>query len=159
MELYFLRHGAAASRVGWTDDDALRPLTDRGREEVGRMATLLARTAPALDAVLTSPYIRAAQTADIVAEHLSLQDKVTSDASITPGFDEARLTKVVGRFAGAKALLVVGHEPDFSTIIGRLTGARIVLKKGGMALVETPGRSLHRATLVWLVQPGLVGGA
>jgi phosphohistidine phosphatase len=157
MELYFLRHGAAAPRADWTDDDALRPLTEQGREDVARMAALLARTAPALDAIITSPYVRASQTADIVAQHLNLQDKVVPDARITPGFDEARLAKVVKQYPEAKALLLVGHEPDFSITIRELTGGRVVLKKGGMAFVDTPGISLKRGSLIWLVQPGIAG--
>jgi phosphohistidine phosphatase len=157
VELYFLRHGAAAPRGDWEGDDALRPLTDQGREDVARMAVLLARTAPALDAIITSPYVRAAQTAEIVAQHLNLPDIVVPDERITPGFDEARLAKVIKRYPEAKSLLLVGHEPDFSTTIRELTGGRVVLKKGGMALVLSSEGSLKKSTLAWLVQPGVTG--
>ena len=157
MELYFLRHGAAASRGDWEGEDALRPLTDRGREDVAKMAGLLARTAPVLDAIITSPYLRAGETAEIVAQHLDLKDRVVSDTLIAPGFDAGRLAKLVKQYPEANALLLVGHEPDFSTTVGELTGGRIVLKKGGMALVESPGESLKKATLVWLVQPAVIG--
>jgi phosphohistidine phosphatase len=158
MELYFLRHGAAAPRAGWEGDDSKRPLTDPGRAEVARMAGLLARSAPALDAVVTSPYLRASQTAEIVAQHLNLQDKVVSDERLEPGFDAARLGKLIKQFPEAKALLLVGHEPDFTMTIGEITGGRVVLKKGGMAYVDTADGSLKKAVLVWLVQPGLIGG-
>jgi phosphohistidine phosphatase len=157
MELYFLRHGAAVAREDWEGADALRPLTDQGRDDVARMAAFLARTVPALDAVVTSPYVRSAETADIVAQHLNLQDKVVSDESLEPGFDAGRLGKLIKRFPDSKALLLVGHEPDFSATIGELTGGRVVMKKGGMAYVDTADASLKRAVLVWLVQPSLVG--
>jgi phosphohistidine phosphatase len=158
MELYFLRHGAAAQRGEWEGDDALRPLTDAGREDVARMAGLLARLAPPIHAVVTSPYLRASETAEIVAQHLDLQDKVVQDERLEPGFDAGRLAKVIKKFSEANALVLVGHEPDFSTTIGELTGGRVVMKKGGMACVETADASLKKAVLVWLVQPGVIGG-
>ena len=157
MELYFLRHGAAAPRGEWEGEDALRPLTEQGRDDVAGVAAFLARTAPMLDAIVTSPYVRAAETADIVAQHLNLQDKVVSDAKIAPGFDAGRLAKLVKQFPKAKALLLVGHEPDFSTTVRELTGGRVVLKKGALAYVETVDESPKKGVLVWLVQPGVSG--
>ena len=157
MELYFLRHGAAAARADWEGDDSQRPLTDQGREDMTRMAGLLARMAPALDAIVTSPYVRSSETAEIVAQHLDMQDKVVIDDRLEPGFDAGRLGKLLKKFPEAKALLLVGHEPDFTTTIGELTGGRIVLKKGGMGYVETADASLKKAVLVWLVQPNLTG--
>jgi len=157
MELYFLRHGAAAARADWEGDDSQRPLTDQGREDMTRMAGLLARMAPALDAIVTSPYVRSSETAEIVAQHLDMQDKVVIDDRLEPGFDAGRLGKLLKKFPEAKALLLVGHEPDFTTTIGELTGGRIVLKKGGMGYVETADASLKKAVLVWLVQPGVTG--
>ena len=157
MELYFLRHGAAAARADWEGDDSQRPLTDQGREDMTRMAGLLARMAPALDAIVTSPYVRSSETAEIVAQHLDMQDKVVIDDRLEPGFDAGRLGKLLKKFPEAKALLLVGHEPDFTTTIGELTGGRIVLKKGGMGYVETADGSLKKAVLVWLVQPNVTG--
>lgn len=156
MELYFLRHGIAVPRGAWGGPDGERPLTEQGRDEMARMAGLLARLAPALDAIITSPLLRAAQTAEIVAEHLNLDDKVVSDDRLRPGFDVGRLGKLLRKFPQAKALLLVGHEPDFTTMIGQLTGGRVVLKKGGMAYVESADESLKSAVLVWLVQPIIV---
>jgi phosphohistidine phosphatase len=157
MDLYFLRHGAAASRADWEGDDALRPLTDQGREEVARMAGLLARSAPTLDAIISSPYLRASETADIVAQHLDLQDKVVVDERLEPGFDVGRLRKLLKKSSEPQALVLVGHEPDFTTAVGALTGGRVVLKKGGMAYVQSPDSSLNKSVLVWLVQPGIAG--
>ena len=157
MELYFVRHAAAAPRGDWEGDDSQRPLTDGGRQDMARMAGLLARLAPAVDAIVTSPYLRASETADIVSQHLDLQDKVVVDERLEPGFDAGRLGKVVKGFPEAKALVLVGHEPDFSSTIGELTGGRVVMKKGGIACVETADASLKRAVLAWLVQPGVIG--
>jgi len=118
------------------------------------MSGLLARTGPALGAIITSPYARASETAEIVAQHLNLQDRVVSDERVAPGFDSGRLEKLVREFPDADALLLVGHEPDFTTTVRQLTGGRVVLKKGGLAFVEIAGGSLKKASLVWLVQPG-----
>jgi phosphohistidine phosphatase len=157
MEFYFLRHGAAVARGEWDGDDSLRPLTDSGREQVARMAELLARMTPSIDAVVTSPYLRAAETAEIAAQHLDLGDTVVSDERLSPGFDAGRLAKLVKQSPEANALLLVGHEPDFSTTIRELTGARVVFKKGALAMVETPDDAFKKASLVWLLQPGIVG--
>ncbi len=157
MEFYFLRHGAAISRGDWEGEDSLRPLTEEGREQVARMAGILARMIPPIDAVVTSPYLRASETAEIVARHLNLDDKVVSDERVAPGFDAGRLAKLVKHSPGANALLLVGHEPDFSSTLRELTGARVVLKKGGLAVVESADDTLKKATLVWLLQPGIVG--
>jgi phosphohistidine phosphatase len=157
MRLYFLRHGTAAPRAGWEGDDALRPLTEQGQKEAARMAGLLARSAAAIDVIVTSPYLRAGETAEIVAQHLDLQDKVVEDDILVPGFDAARLGKLMKDFPEADALLLVGHEPDFTITIGELTGGRVVLKKGGMAYVETGAGSPKKAVLVWLVQPSVLG--
>ena len=64
------------------------------------------------------------------------------DDRLAPGFDAGRLGKLLKKFPRAKALLLVGHEPDFTTTIGELTGGRVVLKKGGMAYVESADESL-----------------
>lgn len=157
MELYFLRHGAAAPRGEWEGEDAQRPLTEQGREDVARVAAFLARTAPALDAIVTSPYLRASETAEIVAQHLNLQDKVVTDEKIAPGFDSGRLAKLAKQFPEAKALLLVGHEPDFSTTVRELTGGRVVFKKAAAAYVQTPDDAPRRGVLIWLVQPNLTG--
>jgi phosphohistidine phosphatase len=157
MELYFLRHASAVSRGEWEGDDSERPLTEAGKEEVAKMAALLARLAPPLDAVVTSPYVRASETAEIVAQHLNLQDNVVSDGKLEPGFDANSLGKLLKGFPDAKALLLVGHEPDFSTTVRQLTGGRIVLKKGGVAYVEISDSSLKKGVLGWLVQPATAG--
>jgi phosphohistidine phosphatase len=157
VELYFLRHGVAAPRADWEGDDSQRPLTEQGREEVARMAGVLARLAPALNAIVTSPYLRSSETAEIVAQHLNLQDKVVQDDRLGPGFDAGRLGKLLKKFPEAKALVLVGHEPDFTRTISELTGGRVVLKKGGMAYVESADASPKRGVLVWLVQPGITG--
>jgi phosphohistidine phosphatase len=157
MDFYFFRHGVAVSKGEWEGDDSQRPLTEQGREEVAKMAGFLARLAPAIDAMVTSPYLRASETAEIAAQHLNLQDKVVRDERLQPGFDGDQLAKLLKEFPEAAALVIVGHEPDFTTTIRQLTGGRVVLKKGGIAYVQTADSSLKKGVLGWLVQPGTAG--
>ena len=157
MELYFLRHGIAAQRSNWDGDDSDRPLTEQGRQETARVAGFIAKLGPALDAIVTSPYTRARQTAEIVAQHLNMQNGIVIEPRLAPGFDGEDLAKVLKAFPEARALMFVGHEPDFTETVYGLVGGRIVLKKGGMAYVQLADASLKKATLVWLVQPALLG--
>ncbi len=157
LELFFLRHARAVSRADWDRDDSERPLTDRGRADATRMAGFIAKLGLAIDAIVTSPYERAYETADIMARHLNMTDKVASDDRVAPGFDLRRLDDILNDHPDARALMLVGHEPDFSNVAGRLIGGRIIMKKGGMAYVEYAEASLDQATLVWLVQPSVLG--
>ncbi len=121
------------------------------------MAGFIARLGPTIDAIVSSPYERAYGTADIMARRLNMEDRLISDERVTPGFDLEELNDILGDHPDAQALMFVGHEPDFSNLVGRLVGGRIVFKKGGMAYVECPDSSLKKATLVWLVQPSVLG--
>ena len=122
-----------------------------------RVASAIAKLGLALDAIITSPYARAFQTADIVAQHLNTQDKLVKEDRLAPGFDIQRLAKLLKAYPGAGALMLVGHEPDFSEVVNELVGGRIAFKKGGMAHVRLADPSLKRAELVCLVQPALLG--
>jgi len=152
--LYFLRHGPADRDEFAGVDDTQRPLVAAGRERIRRETEVLAHCDLALDAVITSPLVRAAETAAIVTAGLGLADRLHADARLAPGFDLAALAAVLAdRPDDDRRLLLVGHEPDFSEVIRGLTGGRVVMKKGALARVDlAPGREL-RGRLVWLLQP------
>jgi phosphohistidine phosphatase len=124
--IWLLRHGDAEQGSG--DDDARR-LTAKG-EEQGRQAGLaLAALGVDLDACLTSPKVRAADTARLACEPLDLEVE-TADELAGGDFDPRGLAR------GRGNVLLVGHEPDFSNAIARLTGASVALKKGGIAAID-----------------------
>lgn len=151
MKIFFLRHGLAGNRAEWKGDDAARPLTDEGIEKTKRTAATLADLDLGLEVIITSPLVRARQTAEIVANKLKV--KLVEDARLAPGFDEKKLRALLSDYADANALMVVGHEPDFSeTISALIGGGNIVCKKGGLALVNLPDTS-KRGELVWLIPP------
>jgi phosphohistidine phosphatase len=155
MKVYFLRHGAAGKRSEWKRDDAERPLTVEGIERMHRIAATLAALDLGLDAIVTSPLVRAKQTAEIVAQALEMP--LEEDARLAPGFNAELLRGVLLDHPGAKSIMVVGHEPDFSATISALVGGgSIICRKGGLTLVELPDAHSRKGELLWLVPPGIL---
>jgi len=148
MQLYFLRHGEA-DWPDWKKSDDERPLTDFGKKEMRDVAKFLARLNVRLNLIVTSPLPRASQTADIAADYL--KGKVRKDELLAPGFGMSELRTVLKRH-DAKALMLVGHEPDFTTVISGLTRASLKLSKGGVALVDVDPDS-EEGKLLWLFPP------
>jgi phosphohistidine phosphatase len=154
MKLYFLRHGEAGEPEEWQGDDALRPLTDEGRRRMTREARTLERLELGVDRVISSPLVRAVQTAEIVATALRRRNRLVEDRRLGAGFGPERLAEILLEYADARDLMLVGHEPSMSATIGRLTGATVELKKGGLARVDIRDRTQARGgTLDWLLPP------
>jgi phosphohistidine phosphatase len=157
MKIYFLRHGIAEPREEWTGDDSLRPLTGTGKKRLRQVAEFLAGLQLDIDLIITSPLLRCTQTAEAVARPLELSDRIVTDDRLAPGFSRSKLAGVVRSHADASALMLVGHEPDFSETIGELIGGgRVVCKKGGLACVSVPNTAKMEGELEWLVPPGLL---
>ena len=150
MYLYFLRHGEA-DWPNWKKSDDERPLTKRGKKEMHEVAKFLDRLKVRPELIVTSPLPRAAQTAEIAADYLKA--KLRKDELIAPGFGMSELRTVLKRHR-AKSLMMVGHEPDFSEVISKLTGAALKLSKGGVALVDVD-LSSEKGRLLWLFPPKL----
>jgi len=148
MQLYFLRHGEA-DWPGWTKSDDERPLTDFGKKEVRQVAKFLNRLKVKPDLIVTSPLPRALQTAEVAAEQL--KTKLRQDEALEPGFGISELRTVLKRHR-SKVLMLVGHEPDFSSVISTLTGASLKLSKAGVALVDTDPEA-EEGRLLWLFPP------
>lgn len=157
--MYFLRHGIAADAQSWNGSDASRPLTDEGRERMEREAKALSKIGLTVDAIVTSPLLRAKETAEIVADRLSLRKKLIEDARLGGGFDITQLAALLQKYPEADSIMLVGHEPDFSATVGAITGTgRIDLKKGGLACVELTDPASMRGELLWLVPPKILAG-
>ena len=148
MQLYFFRHGEA-DWPNWTKPDDERPLTDFGKKEVHQMAKFLDRLKVRPDLIVSSPLPRASQTAKIAAEYLKA--KLRQDESLAPGFGMGELRTVLNRHR-SKVLMLVGHEPDFTTVISGLTGASLKLSKAGLALLDVDPDS-EKGQLLWLFPP------
>lgn len=124
--IYLLRHGEAEEGNG---DDAARRLTPEGERQSRAAGRALAAMGAEIDACLTSPKVRAAGTARLACEALGLEPEIANELRGGP-FDALSLA------AGRGGVLLVGHEPDFSSEVARLTGGRVKLRKGGVAIVD-----------------------
>jgi len=125
--LWLLRHGEAENGSG--RDDAERRLTAEGKRQSTDAGRALAALDAAIDACISSPKVRALDTAKLACEPLGVAVE-TSGALAGGDFDPLALA------AGRGDILLVGHEPDFSNAVADLTGARVKLKKGGIAAIE-----------------------
>jgi phosphohistidine phosphatase len=124
--LWLLRHGDAADG----SPDAERPLTGKGEEQARAAGRALAALGVEMDACLTSPKTRAADTAKLACEALGLEPQHEPKLAGGP-FDAEALAAGLG-----DNVLLVGHDPDFSMAVHALTGAQVRMKKGGLAGVE-----------------------
>jgi phosphohistidine phosphatase len=133
--LWLFRHAEAAD--GFPDDE--RPLTERGIRQAQAAGRALARLGVSIDACLSSPKLRAVQTAQLACEPLGVS--VTTEPALSgEPFDVHALT------AGLGDVMLVGHDPSFSMTLHDLTGAQARLRKGGLAAVE-------KGELVVLLRP------
>ena len=145
-QLWFLRHGEAEPHGA--RPDAERELTDRGREQADAAGRALAALEVTFQLAFTSPKVRAVQTARLACEHLGI-DPVAHDP-LSGGFDRDEAVALLHAAGEEQRMLLVGHEPDFSQVVHDLTGARVDLKKGGIAAVRIDGA---RSELVALLRP------
>jgi phosphohistidine phosphatase len=154
MNVYFLRHGIAVEPDEWNGRDFDRPLTSEGVRRMEREARAIAELGLGFDAIVTSPLLRARQTAEIVADRLEMRDRLVVDRGLAGGFAVEALAAVLAPHRAAKAVMLVGHEPSFSLTVGGLAGdASVEIKKGALAGVELAGASAVRGTLVCLIPP------
>ncbi len=162
MNLYIVRHAIAEQRDSHSseEEDSRRPLTDAGRKKFRRAARGLRQLETQIELILTSPYLRAADTANILRKKLGLdKDKLITMADLSPVGDPDRLIKEVEDKYGTVAnLALVGHEPGLSRLISVLLSGDptlpITLRKGGVCCLSMEKLEYGRcATLEWLLAP------
>ncbi len=158
MRVFLLRHAIAhdRDRARWPDDSQ-RPLTAIGKRKFRKAARGLARLLPKAARILTSPYVRARETAGILAAVHG--GKIVECPELGHG-ESARAVFELLRVRAGQTVVLVGHEPDLGRFLAAAAGAesaRIALKKGGAACIEFAARPLAgRATLRWLVTPRML---
>jgi phosphohistidine phosphatase SixA len=140
--IWLLRHGDAADG----SPDGERPLTERGEEQSRAAGAALRALGVKLDACLSSPKVRAADTARLACEQLGGVEVQLEGALGGGPFDAESLAAPYG-----EEVLLVGHDPDFSMAIHTLTGAQVRMKKGGLAAV-------NKGELVVLLRPRELAG-
>jgi phosphohistidine phosphatase len=156
-EIYLLRHADAVDSGTWTGVDADRPLSSRGQADARRVAGFVRGIALAADVVLSSPKRRARETAAVVAD--ALRVRVAIDERLGGGFGLADLGAIVSR-REMRRVVLVGHEPDLSTLLSALIGGgRVAMRPGSLARVDIDDSAPPGAgTLRWLVTPEMLSG-
>jgi phosphohistidine phosphatase len=158
MRLLIVRHAIAVARGTPGIPDAERPLTPRGVKRFESAAAGLARVLPRPDAVLTSPWTRARQTAKILARSWGRLAPENTPALAGGGFEA--LARVLAGYRKQACVALVGHEPWLSELLARLLASphdeRLEFKKGGVAVVDVPGRLEDGGRLVAYLPPALM---
>lgn len=160
MKLYILRHGIAVERgTEGYEDDTRRPLTPKGERRMKQIARAMKKLELSFDLILSSRLIRARQTAEIVAKTLKLVDHLKFSEHLAPDGDSKNLIRDLDHLLQQpKSVLLVGHEPYLSDLLGTLLVGKSTLhvnfKKGGLCLL-TADKLRHGpcATLEWLMTP------
>jgi phosphohistidine phosphatase len=158
IELYLLRHADAGDSGAWDRPDAERPLSPKGHRQAERMGRHLASLGLEPDAIVTSPKVRAAQTAAAVGD--ALGRPVTEDPRLGAAFEVGDLEAILRDVGEPRRAILVGHDPDFSEVLAALVGAvAIPMRKGTLARVDiVPPIEPGRGALRWLIPPDAVTG-
>lgn len=163
MRLYLIRHSNAVEMGEGDYDDSQRPLTQQGFQKMERIASALQRLGLKPDLIVSSPYARARQTAEILAKGVNYKAVIQfNDALIPIGEANTMIGEINEKYL-VDELVLVGHEPSLSMLIGTLTAANpkmaITLKKGGVCcLIADDLRVERSASLEWLLTPKILSG-
>lgn len=157
LELYLVRHAIAAERGPKYPDDRLRPLTPAGAKKFAQAVPGLVELGVVLDFVLTSPLVRARETAQILAAGLKPKPAIAEVEALSPGGRPQAINEALKtHLKRHRRLAIVGHEPDLGELAARLLGARgnVEFKKGAVCLIECDGATpTGPGTLRWMLTP------
>jgi phosphohistidine phosphatase len=155
IQLHLLRHADAGDPEAWQRPDAERPLSAKGRRQAEAIARHLSAAGFAPDAIVTSPKVRAAETAAPLGAALSLE--VAVDERLAGGIGLQDLAAILSDAGDPRKPVLVGHDPDFSWIASELVGAEVTMKKGALIRIDLDGPPEPGAGRVrWLVPPDLL---
>ena len=156
VQLHFLRHAHAGDPERWRGPDEARPLSEKGRRQAETIGSFLAEAHFRPDAILSSPKLRALETAELVGAALAVP--VTTLEALGEPLDLAALEKLLAAAGNPTSPLLVGHDPDFSELVAALIGVEeLPLRKGALARIDVARPLRHgTGTLRWLVPPDLL---
>src|SRR3954463_5057903 len=158
-ELYLIRHGLAEEQGPAWPDDTKRPLTDHGISRLRRAGRALGRLGLTPHVVLTSPLVRARQTAEIVAGAFSPHPPVVNVEALAPGGAMSAVAAEIARHGRRPHIFLVGHEPGMGELAAWLLGARrpLEFKKGGICRIDVGGATLRGAGVMrWMLTPKIL---
>lgn len=159
MQLYLIRHAIAVPRgTAGFEEDGERPLTDEGRKKLAGVCRGLSYLAADWDLILTSPLVRARQTAEAVASYFEMTHLIQEVPVLAPGHTTKQVVDILKDLPPVKSTLMVGHEPSLSQhlscfIFGTPRG-KFEFKKAGVACLEFAGPPEEgEGTLTWMMSP------
>ncbi|EKD27913.1 MAG: hypothetical protein ACD_79C00499G0001 [uncultured bacterium] len=152
MNLTFIRHGDA---VKLAKSDEERTLTDKGKEDIKKIGLFLKKAFERYDVIISSPYIRALETANIIADILGMQNNVITDPRLGCGSNFFKIKDVVNENKNFKNILFSGHAPDMGIITAELLGTanQIDFHKGSIMKVELNFFRTNDANLRFFISP------
>jgi phosphohistidine phosphatase len=158
-ELYLVRHGVAAERGDDYPDDSKRPLTSAGIARLRKEAKALDALGVAFDLIVSSPLVRAKQTADTLAETLKSQPTVVLSDALTPAGTPGAVFQELAKHTRKARIALVGHEPNMGELAAKLIGARapLAFKKGAICRIDFevfPPKGVGQ--LRWFVTPKML---
>lgn len=162
MELYIFRHGISPTlQEAGVKSDAERPLSAEGREKTRKCAEGMRALGVEVELILSSPFLRAKETAVIAHDALKVKSAVDYSPTLAVALDvEPAVKELIKRFKTHKSIMVVGHEPHLTSLIGRVCGdsrLRVELKKAGLAKIEISDASRElRGCLRWVLTPKIL---
>ncbi|MGB8473439.1 MAG: phosphohistidine phosphatase SixA [Candidatus Acidiferrum sp.] len=161
MEIYVVRHGIAVDRENpKCPPDPERYLTEEGLEKTKRVATAVAALSAAPDLLLSSPYVRAMQTAEIFAAALDYpKQKIRQTDLLLPGAEPTLFFRELAKDKHTSTLFVFGHAPQLDDLIATALGSKrhiTSLKKAGVALLDLKRVSPPSGQLLWLATPKIL---
>ena len=160
MNLYIIRH-AIAEEEDPSGDDSQRALTDKGSRKMRQIAKGLRILGVEFDAILSSPYLRAQETAEILGDVFKMKKQIAFSDNLVPMGDPDLLIAEINEKYSVDSLAIIGHEPYLTTLISLLIGqglpVDVELKKGGVCRLSADDlHHSHHATLEWLLTPGVL---
>jgi phosphohistidine phosphatase len=157
VQLHFLRHAHAGDPAKWQGPDDLRPLSAKGRRQAEALGRHLDGLGLSFDLLVSSPLVRARQTAELVGERLSLP--VVIDGRLGGGLGVAEVEAILAENGNPGRPILVGHDPDFSDLVTSLAGAAAIpMRKGAFARIDVARPiEVGAGVLVFLLPPELVG--
>lgn len=163
MKLIIFRHGIAVDReefITKSKEDSLRPLTEKGRDKAKEMAKALCEWEPEVDLIVSSPYVRAMQTAEIIVQNYKRVEILESSELVPSSPPQAFAQWLAKQIRMETSIVVVGHEPHLSTFatwcLAGTTDSFIDLKKSGVICLEVESLAevtQKSAVLKWMIQP------
>lgn len=157
--VYLVRHAIAFDRGTDWPDDTKRPLTHKGAARMREVVDGLSEMGVTIDVVVTSPLVRAKQTADLIIAGWAAPPALVVSASLAPSADPAAIAGVLSQHTQADGIALVGHEPGLGELGAWLIGARhpLVFKKGGVGRIDVPSIPLQGSgELVWMATPKML---